>query len=85
MRYSVLDDESLDPVRMGQGHAKTHAAAVILHVERVAREPKRFGEVIHDLGFVVKRIRNFVRVRLVAVSEAELFTDEIQWAFRSLR
>jgi len=47
---TVLNDESLDPVRMGQGHAKTHEAAVILHVQRVAREPECFGEVIHDLG-----------------------------------
>jgi hypothetical protein len=30
LRHSVLDDESLDPVRLGQGHAKTHRASVIL-------------------------------------------------------
>jgi hypothetical protein len=36
MRHSVLDDESFDPVRMSQGHAKTHRAPVILHVKRVA-------------------------------------------------
>src|SRR6266404_5273131 len=35
VRHSVLHDESLDPVGMGQGHAKTHGAAVILHVKRV--------------------------------------------------
>ena len=57
VRHSVLDDEILDPVQMGQGHAKTHGAAVILHVQRVAREPERFGEVVHDLGVVIERIR----------------------------
>ncbi len=72
MRHRVLDDESLDPLRMGQGHAKTHRAAVILHVQRVAREPERFGEVIYDLGVVIERIRELFRVRPVAVSEARV-------------
>ena len=85
MGHSVLDNESLAPVRMGQGHAKTHKAAVILHVKRVAREPERFGEVMHDPGIVIERIRDLFRVRPVAMSEVELFTDEILWAFRSLR
>ena len=72
MRHSVLDDESLDPVRVGQGHPKTHGPAVILHVKRVAREPERFGEVIHDLGVVIERIREFFRVRPIAVSKARV-------------
>ena len=37
VRHGILDDESLNPVRMGQGHAKTHGAPVILHVKSVAR------------------------------------------------
>src|SRR5258708_11145897 len=37
VRHSILDYETLDSVRMGQGHAKTHVAPVILHVKRVAR------------------------------------------------
>src|ERR1017187_2572005 len=49
---------------------KTHRAAVILHVKRVAREPERFGEMIHDVGEVIERIREFVQVWPVAVSEA---------------
>ena len=28
VRHSILDDETLDSVRMCQGHAKTHGAAV---------------------------------------------------------
>jgi len=72
VRHRVLDDESLDPVRMGQGHAKTHGAAVILHVKRVAREPECFREVIHNLGVVVERIGEFLRVRPIAVSEARV-------------
>jgi len=34
MRHGVLDDDSFDPVRVRQGHAKTHGAAVILHINR---------------------------------------------------
>src|SRR5438552_13944423 len=49
---------------------KPTGPAVILHVKRVAREPERFGEVIHDLGIVIERIREFFRVRPVAVSKA---------------
>jgi hypothetical protein len=69
---SVLDDERFGSLRMGQAQAKTHRATVILHVKRIAREPKRFGEVIHDLGVVVERLRDFLRVRPVAVCEAGL-------------
>jgi hypothetical protein len=36
----------------GQGHAKPHRAAVMVHVQRVARQPECLGEVIHDLGVV---------------------------------
>ncbi len=72
VRHRVLNDERLDPVRIGQGHAKPHGAAVILHIQRVAREPERFGEVLHDLGIVIERIRKGFRVRPVAVSEARV-------------
>jgi hypothetical protein len=53
-RHIVLEDESLDPLRMGQGHAETHGAAVILHVQRASRELERFGEVIHDVGVTIE-------------------------------
>ena len=53
-----------------KSHAKTHGPAIILHVERVAREPQRFGEMIHDVGVVIERVREFLRIRPVAVSEA---------------
>ena len=36
VRHRVLDDKSLDPLRMGQGHAITYRAAVVLHVRGVA-------------------------------------------------
>src|SRR5216684_1572499 len=71
VRNGVLNNERLDSVRMGQGHAKTHGAAVILHVKRVAREPKSFGEVIHGFGDVIERVREFFRVWPVTVSEEE--------------
>ena len=57
---------------MRQHHAKSHRAAVILHVQRVAREAERFGEVIHDLGDVIERICEFFRVRPIAMSEGRL-------------
>ncbi len=72
MRHGVLDDERLDAVRMGEGHAKPHRPAVILHVQRVPREPQGFGKVIHDLGVVIERIRELFGVRPVAVSEARV-------------
>src|SRR5437868_8035510 len=72
MRHRVLDDESLDPVRMGQGHAKTNRAAVILHVKGIARESERFGKMIHDLGDVIEGICELFRVRPIAVPEARV-------------
>src|SRR5436305_13230779 len=57
---------------MSQGHAKTNGAAVVLHVERVARESERFGEVIHDLGNMIERIRESFQVRPVALSKARI-------------
>src|SRR6266446_4698098 len=70
VRHSILDYETLDSGWMGQGHAKTHGAAVILHVKRVAREPKSFGEMIHGFCDVIERVREFFRVWPVTVSEA---------------
>src|SRR5271155_3322887 len=55
---------------MSQGHTKTHRAAVILHVKRVACEPQCFSEVIHDLGVMIERIRKLPRFRPVAMSKA---------------
>src|SRR6266481_638333 len=72
MRHRVLHDESFDPLRMCQSHAKTYRAAVVLHVKRVARQPERFREVIHDLGAVIERIREVLRVRPIAMSEARI-------------
>ena len=37
--------------------ASTHGPAVILHVERIAREIERFGEAIHNLRVTIERIR----------------------------
>ena len=72
----VLNNESFYALRMRKCHAKTDRAAVILHVKRVAREPERFGEVIHDLGQVIESVREFFRVRPVAVSEAGVIRSD---------
>ena len=55
---------------MSQGHAKAHGAAVVLHVKRVAGELHGFGEVIHNPGVVIDRIRKTLSVRPIAVSES---------------
>ena len=72
VRHGILNDESFDPFRMRQDHAETHRAAVILHVQRVARESERFGKVVHDLGEVIERVREFLRVGPVAMSKARV-------------
>ena len=45
---------------------------IIILLKGVAREPKRFGEMIHDLGVVIESVREFFRVRPVAVSETRV-------------
>src|SRR5580693_6849476 len=78
MGDGVLHDQSLDAIGMLQSHAKTDGAAIVLHVERVAREGERFAEVIHDLGIVIERVCECFRVRPVAVSEARVIgSDEV--------
>src|SRR5438552_14488022 len=57
---------------MTQGHTKTYRAAVVLHVERVARQRDCFGEAIHDFSEAIERIGKLCRVRPVAVSKAEV-------------
>src|SRR5580704_3754006 len=75
----VLNNESFYALRMRERHAKTDRAAVILHVKRVTREPERFSEVIHDLGQVIESVREFFRVRPVAVSEAGVIgSDDVK-------
>jgi hypothetical protein len=76
--HSVLNDQSLNSVWMGQCHAKTHGPAVILHVEGVARKPERFGEVTHDFGVVIECICEALRVGPIAVSKARVIgRDEV--------
>ena len=70
MSYRILDDESFDSVRVGQDHAKADGATVILHVESEVGETERFGEAIHYFRDVIESVREFVRVRPVAVTEA---------------
>jgi hypothetical protein len=72
VRHCVLDNESLNPLRMRQGYAKTHGAAVILHVECIVRKPERFGETRHDLGAVIKGVGKLFRVRPVAVPKSRV-------------
>jgi hypothetical protein len=85
VRHSVLDDESLDPIGVGQNHAKADGAAVILHVEVVAGEAEGFGEMIHDLSDVIERISEFFWVGPVAVSEAGVIGRDEVVAIRKAR
>ena len=74
--YRVLDDESFDSVRVSQDHAKADGTTVILHVEGEVGETERFGEVIHDLRNVIEGVREFFRVRPVAVTEARVIGSD---------
>ena len=70
MRDRVLRDKSLYAFWVHKCHAKAHGAAVILHVNGVAREPQRLGKMIHDPGNVIECVREFLGVGPIAVSEA---------------
>ena len=82
MRNRVLNNESFHAFRVLQDHAKTHRPTIILHVERVAREPKRLSEMIHDLCVVIERVRECLRIRPVAVSEARIIGSDQMIAIR---
>jgi hypothetical protein len=68
--HGILDDESFCALGVRQDHAKTHRAAVVLHVKRVSREPNCFGEMIHGFGDVIEGVCEFFRVWPVTMSEA---------------
>src|ERR1700731_732723 len=72
VRHSVLDDEGLDSVRMGEGHAKAHGPPIVLHVKRVAGKPERVGEVIHDDGEIIERVGEFRSGWPVAVPKSRV-------------
>jgi hypothetical protein len=72
MSNRILHDEGMHPLGMGQGYAKTHGTTVILHVERKAREPECFGEVIRDFSEVIERIGELFWIRPVAVAKARI-------------
>jgi hypothetical protein len=56
--------------RPHQAQLITHGTTVILHVKGVPRKPELRREVIHDLGDVIECVREFLRVRPIAVSKA---------------
>ena len=72
----VLDNESFYAFRMRKCHAKADRTAVILHEKSVARESEGAGEPIHDLGQVIESVREFFRIRPVAVSEAGIIRSD---------
>ena len=57
---------------MNQGQAKTYWAAVVLHVQGVVRKAESLGEVIHDFGVMIERVREVLRIRPFAVSKARI-------------
>ena len=68
----ILDDESLNPFRMCQCHAKANGPAVVLHIQRVVRQAHRLCEIVDHGSDVVERIIEPLRVRPFAVSEARV-------------
>jgi hypothetical protein len=57
---------------MRHGHPKTDRAAVILHVQRVVVETECLCELADDLCVVIKRVREGLGVRPVAMAEARI-------------
>lgn len=72
MGDGILHDQCLDSFRMCECHSKADGSTVVLHVEGVAREYERLGEMIHNVGIMVERVRELLRVRPVAVSETRV-------------
>ena len=72
MRHGILNDKPLDTFRVCQDHAKAHRSAVVLHVQRVARYRERLSEPSHDLSVAVERVREFLRIRPIAVAESRV-------------
>ena len=70
MRHGILYYQSLDSLWMAQGHAKTDWTAVVLHKKRITPQFEHFGEMIHDHGESIECVREFLRIRPIAVSEA---------------
>jgi hypothetical protein len=67
-----LHDQCLHAIGMRQRHAEANRAAVILHVEGVARNSQCLSEVIHDLGDVIESVGELFRIRPIAVAEARI-------------
>src|SRR5439155_19113354 len=84
VRDRILNNESFNAVRVRKCHAKTDRTSVILHVKRIERKSERFGEMIYDLGEVIERIREFFRVRPVAVPKARVIRRDKVIAIRKL-
>lgn len=60
VRHAVLHDQRFHALWMRQCHPKTDRHAVVLHVKGITREPKRFGEMIHDFRDMTERVRRFL-------------------------
>lgn len=66
----VLNDQRLHAIGVPQRDAKTDGTAVVLHVERVPRQPDRVGEAIDDGCQMIERVRKLGRLWPIAMSEA---------------
>ena len=60
MRDGVLDDKGLDAVRMSERHSKANRAAIVLHIQRVARKLQLFGKAIDDVGVVIETYKRLM-------------------------
>ena len=72
MSNCILHDESLNPLRMCQGHAESDRPTVVLHVERIARQTERLREAVHQLSDVVEGVIELLWVGPIAVSEPRI-------------
>jgi hypothetical protein len=77
--HGVLDDERVEPLGMRQHHAESDGPAVVLEVERVARQTQGLREAHHHLGDAIERVGEVLRVRRIAVAKAGVVRrDEVE-------
>ena len=56
--------------------------ALVRRIKSVVRVPERFGEMIHDLGVMIERVCERLRIRPVAVPETRVIGSDQMIAIR---
>ncbi len=72
MGDGVLYDERLHAFRMSNGEPEPDRPTIILHVQRIAIEAERLGEVLHHLSNMIERVGKRLGARRIAVTEPRI-------------